>query len=637
MTPSAVKDPAAAAAVDFKNMPRVLRRLNRLALRYPWRFAAAIGCALGAAVLGLLTPRLLGEAVDLALAAANPSQGAALVTPAALLWCALWIVLAASLRGLLTGWQGYLGENIAQRVGYDLRLAFFAKLQQLDFAFHDRYHSGDLIARGMLDLEGVRAFLEMGVLRLITLLLLLGVGSWRLLSVDLVLGALALSFVPVVMVRAMAMGVRLRRTWLRLQQLLSDMTLNMEENLQGVKLVRAFASQTRELQRFDAVSAQALEVADARISARVWSMSIMNLAFYSAMGLVLWLGGQRVLEGSFSLGLLTEFLTFMLLLQQPVRQVGMIVNASARASSAGGRLFEILDSQSAINDAADARDLTPGAGQLQFERVSFSYPGTPAQVLRDISFTLERGQTLAIVGAPGSGKSTIAQLIPRFYDVCSGAIRLDGQDIRTLKLASLRAQVNVVQQDVFLFDTSVQRNLAYGLPDAEPEQVAEAAHWAQIHTHIVQLPQGYNTRVGERGVALSGGQRQRMSIARGLLNRPGVLILDDATAAVDALTEARLREQLQQQASTRATLIIAHRLSSVKHADEILLLEEGAIVERGNHEQLLALGGLYAQLWQLQYSGAQAADELLPTKPELATTPTAHIQTLPDGAQEAAQ
>jgi ATP-binding cassette subfamily B multidrug efflux pump len=416
------------------------------------------------------------------------------------------------------------------------------------------------------------------------------------------------------------MGVRMRRTWLRLQELMSDMTLKMEENLQGVRVVRAFSSQDQELQRFDEVSARALRVSDERISARVWSMSVMNLAFYTSMGLVLWVGANRIAQGSFSLGLLTEFLTFMLILQQPVRQVGMIVNSGARASSAGGRLFEILDAQPAISDAADAQPLQLTAGELRFEQVSFTYPDSSTPSLQDISFSLKPGQTLAIVGAPGSGKSTIAQLIPRFYETSQGRITIDGQDIRKLTLASLREHVNLVPQDVFLFDTSVHHNLAYSNPSASPEAVQQVARHAQIHEHIAHLPAAYETRVGERGVALSGGQRQRISIARGLLNKPGLLILDDATAAIDALTEAKVREHLQAHAASRATIVIAHRLSSVKHADEIILLEQGRIIERGNHQTLLAQRGHYAALWQLQYASAQGvaatADNLQILTPE---------------------
>jgi len=610
MSPLSGAGNGAAPAIDFKAMPRVLTRLNRLALNYPWRFCAAILCALCAAVLGLVTPRLLGEAVNQAHhLLADAGGGDDSLARSALYHSALLILAAASLRGCFTGLQGYLGENIAQRVGYDLRLAFFKKLQALDFSFHDVSHSGDLIARGMLDLEGVRSFLEMGVLRIITLVLLLGFGAWRLLGVDWLLGALALSFVPVVLVRASMMGVRLRRTWLRLQQLMSDLTLGMEENLQGVRVVRAFASQKHELQRFDRISAQALEVSDQRISARVFSMSLMNLAFYSAMALVLWVGGNRVAEGAMSVGLLTEFLTFMMILQQPVRQVGMIVNASARATSAGGRLFEILDARPDIRDAEGARPLQLSEGVLCFENVDFDYGknGEGRKILDNISFTLRPGQTLGIVGAPGSGKSTLANLIPRFYDASAGRITIDGQDIRTVTLDSLRSHISLVQQEVFLFDTSVQENLAYTDPLADEERVRQAAELTQIHEHVVGLPAGYGTRVGERGVALSGGQRQRLSIARGIISEPRFLILDDATAAIDAVTEARVRHNLRADAHARATIVIAHRLSSVKDADEILVLDNGRIVERGSHRDLLARDGAYAALWNLQYSAAQVS------------------------------
>lgn len=602
---------AAAPEIDFDAMPRVLTRLNRLALNYPWRFSGALFCAVFAAILGLVTPRLLGEAVNHAhqLLTEVRSPIDATDARAALYYSGVLIVVAASLRGCFTGLQGFLGESLAQCVGYDLRLALFRKLQALDYSFHDLRHSGDLIARGMLDVEGVRAFLEHGVLRSITLVLLLGFGTWRLLGVDLVLGALALSFVPVVLVRAAVMGVRLRHTWLRLQQLMSDLTLGMEESLQGVRVVRAFANQSQELRRFDAVSTEALAVSDRRISARVGSTSLMSFAFYISMGLVLWYGGRRITAGTLSVGTLAEFLTFMTVLQQPIRQIGAVVNASARATSAGGRLFEILDAQPAIRDVKGAQPLHLSEGVLRFESVAFAYGGEHAnrEVLRDISFTVRPGQVLGIVGAPGSGKSSLVNLIPRFYDVTAGRITIDGQDIRDVTLDSLRRQVSLVQQDVFLFDTSVHENLAYTDPLADEERVREAAELAQIHEYVAGLPAGYQTRVGERGVALSGGQRQRISIARGVVSNPRFLIMDDATAAIDPVTEARVRHNLRRQAHTRATIVIAHRLSSVKDADEILVIDAGRIRERGSHQDLLARGGAYATLWNLQYSAAQAS------------------------------
>lgn len=600
---------AAEPAIDYKAMPRVLTRLNNLALHYPWLFAAAVACAVAAAALGLVTPRLLGEAVNQAYVLLLDEQAVAdRSTLYSLLWgAAILIVLASGARGIFTGLQGYLGESIAQRVGYDLRLAYFSKLQTLDFAFHDQSHSGDLIARGMLDLEGVRAFLEMGVLRLITLLLLLGFGAWRLLSLDIWLGLLALCFVPVVIIRATGMGVRLRKTWLRLQELMSEMTLGMEENLQGVRVVRAFASQQREIARFDEVSEKALKVSEQRIATRVMSMGIMNLAFYSAMALVLWVGGQKIIAGSLSVGELTEILTFMMILQQPVRQVGMIVNAGSRATSAGGRLFDVLDSEPVIVDSANAKPLQIETGVLRFDSVSFSFSKDPQArpILQDISFTLAPGKTLGIVGAPGSGKSVLAQLIPRFYDVTSGRITIDGQDIRSVTVASLRTTISLVQQDVFLFDTSVHENLAYTNPDTDADQVEAAARAAAVHEQILGLSAGYQSRVGERGVALSGGQRQRLAIARGLVNNPGFLVLDDATAAVDAVTESEILGRLRDTSEERATVIIAHRLSAIRDADEIILLDKGRIAERGTHQELLAREGAYAQLWQLQQQAAQ--------------------------------
>jgi ATP-binding cassette, subfamily B, multidrug efflux pump len=587
--------------INIKAMPRVLARLTRLALNYPGLSALAVVCALGGTIFNLLTPRLLGQAVNQAHHLLVNGQADSSAAQHTLLVTALLIIGACTLRGTLTGIHGFLGERIAQHVGYDLRLAFYRKLQNLSFSFHDINHSGDLIARGMLDLEGVRGFLESGVLRFITLIMLLSVGSWRVIHADPVLGLLSLSFVPFVVWRATRMGLLLRVTWNRLQELLSDLTLNMEENLQGSRVVRAFASKTFELAKFDRIAQAALLLSNRRIVIRMASMSMMNFAYYTAMGLVLFIGGRRVGAGTLSIGSLTEFITFMSILQQPVRQVGMIVNTSARATSSGIRLFEVLDTEPTIQNERDAHDLVIGKGVLRFDSVDFAYPGRPERkILTGISFELRAGRTLGIVGAPGSGKSTLAQLIPRFYDVTAGRISIDGQDIRTVTLQSLRQAVSLVQQETFLFDTSVHENVAYADPWAEEDQVIEATSIAQLHEHISGLPKGYATRVGERGVALSGGQRQRMSIARGLVSDPRVIVFDDSMSAIDASTERRVRLALRHAVDDRATLIISHRLGAIKDADEILVLDEGRIVERGNHAELLSRNGNYAALWFLQ-------------------------------------
>ncbi|PZN82054.1 MAG: multidrug ABC transporter [Candidatus Methylumidiphilus alinenensis] len=621
--------------LNLKAMPRVLGRLTRLSFRYPWQWFFALSCAIASAMFNLITPRLLGRAVDQAhhllidghthpeetrtaflqltptLFGEATQQAFQLIIDghahstsprAALLATALMIVVACALRGTLTGLQGYWGEVVAQRVGYDLRLAFFEKLQRLSFGFHDVNHSGDLISRGMLDLEGVRAFLESGFLRAVVLLLLVSFGAWRLLGMDMNLGLIALSFVPFVAWRATRMGLLLRLSWQRLQQLMSDLTLTMEENLQGVRVVRAFACKNLELAKFDQTAQAALRLANRRITIRMGSMSMMNFAFYTAMGLVLWIGGQRVSQGVMTVGMLTEFLTFMTLLQQPIRQVGMIVNSSSRAASAGTRLYEVLDAVPSIQDDPNARDWVPGEGVLRFEAVDFAYDSSPGgrKILSGISFEVGPGKTLGIVGPPGSGKSTLAHLIPRFYDVTGGRITLDGQDIRSMTLDSLRRAVGLVQQEIFLFDVSVHDNVAYAEPWAEEQRVVEAASIAQIHDHVAGLPDGYATRVGERGVALSGGQRQRMSIARGLLAGRAIMVLDDSTAAIDTTTEQRVRSSLRTAVRNRGTIIIAHRLSSLLHADEILVLDEGRIIQRGTHADLLQQGGVYADLWALQ-------------------------------------
>ena len=593
--------------IDVHAMPQVLGRLTRLAIRYPWHCALAILAALGAAIFNLVMPRLLGHAVDQAgHLLADARLDPALVYRSLLLTGGL-IVASCTVRGTLTGLQGYLGETLAQKVGYDLRMAFYEKLQRLSFSYHDRIHTGDLIARGMLDLEGVRAFLESGVLRVITLVLLLGIGSWRLLNIDVTLGLLALSFVPFVGINAARTGFKLRVSWQRLQKTMSELTLNMEENLQGVRVVRAFASRAYEMAKFDRLSDAALRLSNQRIVTRMGNMSAMTFAYYLSMAMVLWIGGGRVARGTLTVGSLTEFLTFITILQQPLRQIGMIVNASARATGSGARLFEVLDAEPAIGNARDAHDLVLGKGVLRFESVGFSYDHgrNGRKILHDISFEVRRGEVLGIVGAPGSGKSTIAHLIPRFYDVDAGRITIDGQDLRSLTLESLRDAVSLVQQENFLFDTSVHDNVAYADPLAEEERVIEAASTAQIHEHVEQLPGGYGTRVGERGVALSGGQRQRMTIARAVLGRPAVIVLDDSTAAIDPATEQRVRAALQGAMKDSATIIIAHRLSSLKHADHIIVLDQGRIIERGTHEQLLASDGLYASLWHLQNRQAQ--------------------------------
>lgn len=591
---------ARATAAGWGKGLSTLVRITVMAFRHPWQSGFAIGATLVASTFQLMIPRLLGRAVDHTQVAMEGGQAGQLAQDA-LLTTALMLLGASVLRGLFTMVQNYYSESVGHHMGYELRLACYEKIQRLSFSFHDSVHSGDLITVGLLDLEGVRMYFSTALVRMILLAMLIGIGAYMLLSTDVALGLLALSFVPFVAWRSSATQLRLRATWLDLQERLSVLTRIMEENLGGIRVVRAFAAQAHEMMKFETASNNALTLAHQRVGIRVVNTSAMTFSFFASMGLVLWVGGGKVMSGEITVGTLASFLTFMTILQMPVRQLGLMVNAFARASTCGTRLFNLLDLEIAVRDSPDADDLVVTEGTLRFENVNFAYPSSPMHdVLSGVSFEARRGETIGIVGPPGSGKSTLAHLIPRFYDVTKGMITIDGQDIRKATLRSLRRSVAVVQQDSFLFTTTIENNIAYGDPWAKEGRIERASESAQLHNYVLGLPIGYGTVVGERGVSLSGGQRQRLSIARALMLKPAVIVFDDSTAAIDAATEQRIRAAMRKYSADRVTIIVAHRLSSLMHADQILFVENGEIVERGTHEALLAAGGRYKALYDLQ-------------------------------------
>jgi len=589
------------AFVDLDKSLAALRRILALCFDVRAQCLAALAATVLAALSQLAIPFLLGYAVQRTQAVLTGQTG----DGPGLTLIAMVLLTMSVARGFLTMAQNYFSESVGHHMAHALRERIYGQIQSLSYAFHDRVHSGDMITVGMLDLEGVRMFFSTGLIRSVHLILLIGLGAVLMIRADWVLGLTALIFVPVAAWTSSVAHLTLRATWLKLQEKMAVISRVMEENLAGIRVVRAFAAQDFEMRKFDEASAPALELSHERIAIRVRNTSFMTLFFFGAMVVVLWVGGLRVGNGQTSIGTLTAVLTFMTILQMPVRQLGMVVNSFARASTCGARLFALLDLQPTVPDRPGAPALQVSRAELTFEDVSFRYAeGSPA-ALSGISFTARRGETIGLVGAPGSGKSTLAHLVPRFYDPTGGRVLIDGQDIREVSLKSLRRRVAVVQQDSFLFTTTIENNIAYGEPRATEPSLRRAAESAQLHDYVLGLPSGYGTVVGERGGSLSGGQRQRLSIARSLLLDPDILIFDDSTAAIDAGTEQRLRAAIRAGEADRLTLIIAHRLTSLSHADRILYLENGRIVEEGTHDQLVALGGRYAELDALQMRPAE--------------------------------
>ena len=596
--PSRAEEYRSARKLDIEILTRIIASV----LHYPARVAIAVTATLLSSSFQLFIPRYVGQAVDHAQGLIGEQATTSGEIENALLFAGLMIIGLSILRGLFAVVQNYFGESVDHCLAAELRKRFYYRVQQLDLSFHDHAHTGDLITRGMLDLEGIRYFPSTGLIRTLMLLVLVTGGAVILLSTNFVLGLVALSFVPVIAVRSAVARLQLRYLWLKQQEKLTQLTNFMEENLTGIRIVRAFFARDHEIGRFQNRSASVLDISFQRLMARVRNMTFMGLVFYAAMTAVLWVGGNMVLSGQITVGRLTEFLAFMMILQMPVRQIGMTVNSYARASTCGARLFAVLDEPSLVDTNTGLPRLQVTQGAVRFENVDFQYPLNKSgeNIISDISFEVGSGRTLGIVGPPGSGKSTIARLIPRFYEPTAGRILVDGQDIAQVSITSLRQAIGGVQQDPFLFTASVDHNVAYADPSTNLDQIVQASTDAQIHSFIEELPRSYQTLVGEDGVSLSGGQRQRVSIARGTLTDAPIFIFDDATAAIDAGTEQRIRRALKARAGTHTTIIISHRLVSLMHADEILFLDEGCIVERGTHEQLLALKGKYFELHSLQ-------------------------------------
>ncbi|MFH0846826.1 MAG: ABC transporter ATP-binding protein [Chloroflexota bacterium] len=569
-----------------------LLRLMVFARRYWRRLILAFTFLLLSTVFSLAVPQVLRQAIDAAV-----SHG----TKRLITLVALAAVAASALRGLTAYGYSYLSEIVAQRTAYDIRNAVYDHLQRLSFAYYDRTETGQLMSRATADVEVIRMFVGRGLLRMgYTVLLVLGV-TGILLAMDWRLALLSLSFIPPIGVRAVYAARRLRPLWLKIHELLGVLGTTLEENLSGVRVVKAFSRQKEESEKF---FTQAKRLYDEEIEAdrqMAFNIPLMSFLISLPTAVILWYGGRQVISGNLTIGGLTQFIFYLGMMALSIRRLGFVTNLTSRAASAGHRIMEVLDASSPVKEKPGATQLKDVKGEVAFNDVSFDYDSI-APVLKNISFKVQPGELVALVGASGSGKSTIVNLIPRFYDVSRGSITIDGKDIRDITLDSLHRSVGIVLQDTFLFSATIRDNIAYGATDASLDEIIAAAKASHLHDFIASLPRGYDTWVGERGITLSGGEKQRLAIARTLLVNPRILILDDSTSSVDAETEHSIRQALRRLVTGRTTFIITHRLTLIRSADLILVMDGGRIVEQGKHDALMAKNGLYREIYEKQLS-----------------------------------
>jgi ATP-binding cassette subfamily B protein len=512
---------------------------------------------------------------------------------------AVVVITASALRGIAGYGNRYFSEVVSQKVSYNIRNALYERLQHLSFAFHDRSQTGQLMSRATVDVEAIRMFFGMGLLGTVQLLFMFIGVVYMLVLIDWKLALFTIAFVIPVAWLAVHFGRHIQPIWLKVQAMLGFMGTTLKESLAGVGVVKALSRQKEESRKF---YAQAHTLYDEQVSAaRLLAFNVPTMVFFISIptAIILWYGGREVMAGSLTVGQVTQFILYLGMLMMPIQRLGMVVSLVSRTVSAGGRVLEILDTESAVVEKPDAIELGKVKGKVSFRNVSFSYNNV-GPALKNVSFEVQPGQLVALLGGSGSGKSTVANLLARFYDVSSGKITIDGVDIRDVTLPSLRKNVVAAQQDVFLFSATIRDNIAYGAVDASTEQIIEVAKAAYLHDFIQALPDGYDTWVGERGDTLSGGEKQRLAIARTLLVNPGILILDDSTASVDSETEKLIRQALDRLIKGRTTFVITHRLPIIQNADLILMLQDGELVEWGKHSDLIARNGIYKTIYESQ-------------------------------------
>jgi ABC-type multidrug transport system fused ATPase/permease subunit len=562
-------------------------------------------------LLGFLRPYRWSLAVSIVLAAASQAAALALVRVTQsvidegirahdqrMVWILVGIAIAlGAAKALLLVGRRFISGRQALGVEFDMRNALYAHLLRLSFGFYDRHQTGQLMSRATVDLQGVRFFLGYGLIffaqNLFTIIGATAIMFWT--EWQLALVALAIS--PVLITLAYRYS-RVSHPVLRdVQQKMADVATVAEENIVGVHVVKAFAQEEKESQKFgrrsEAVFGRTIDANRQR------SLYVPLLAFLPllAQAAILLVGGWMVVHDQLTVGEFFAFNLYVSMLILPLRMLGMWIGQSQRATASGERIFQVLDEPEEISDRSGAIDLPQGEGRVEFENVTFGYDAA-RPVLHDIDLEIAPGRNVALIGHTGSGKTTLTSLVPRFYDVNAGRVLVDGADVRDVRLGSLRRAIAVISQDPFLFSTTVRENIAFGAPDARDEEIEQAARQSQAHEFIAELPDGYDTVIGERGITLSGGQRQRIAIARAIATNPRILILDDATASVDATTEAKIRVGLREAMEGRTTLIIAHRLSTISLADEVVVLDHGRIAARGTQGELAETSPVYREIYE---------------------------------------
>jgi ABC-type multidrug transport system fused ATPase/permease subunit len=554
----------------------------------PYRRGVVLSGLLAAAamVMTVAIPWLTGRAIDRIREGDKPG----------LTTLGLVVLGAGVLRLALTVARRLIAGRVSLGVELDLRNRMYEHLQALELGFFDGQQTGQLMSRATVDLQAVRFFLGYGLIFILQSALTILLAGAAMFVVQPGLAAVSLIPVPIVVFVAARYGRHSRPAMQELQQRIAELTADVEENIGGVRVVKAFAREDRQLERFRGRVGRVWD--QAMVSTRMQAFYNPLIGFLPQLGLaaILFFGGRQVISGRLTIGEFSAFYAYLLMLLSPMRTLGVLLSLAQRATAAGARVYQILDREPRIVSAPGGPALPPGSGHVELRGVTLQYEGAARPVLHDVDLDVPAGSTVALVGATGSGKTTLVQLLPRLYDVSAGALLVDGADVRDVDVASLRGAIAVVDDAPFLFSASVAENIAYARADATREEVELAARRAQAHDFIARLPEGYDTRVGERGLTLSGGQRQRVAIARALLADPRILILDDATSSVDASTEQEIKQALREVMSGRTTFVIAHRLSTISLADTIVVLEDGTVAAAGSHDELLEQSELYREI-----------------------------------------